>query len=248
MSSPKTKTAKRRKSPHRGSAAATIRQRVEAGGERFWRYSDFPELPAPAVAQAFSRLAREGVLNRASKGVYYRPRETRFGPSIPSASAVAAQALHAPVHPAGLTAANLLGFTTQNPARPEYATPAHDPPGALRDAFVYTRRPPSRATLSAEEGALLELLRERARSSDLSPARTLRRLRRLLGEPATFERVARAALDEPPRVRAMLGALGQELDADPKLLAQLRESLNPLTRFDFGVLRELRHARDWQAA
>ena len=56
-----------------------------------------------------------------------------------------------------------------------------------------------------------------------------------------------AAVAEPPRVRAMLGALGQELAMPDPLLNRLRKSLNPLTRFEFGQLRSLEHAREWQA-
>ncbi|MFN8159603.1 MAG: DUF6088 family protein [Solirubrobacterales bacterium] len=194
-----------------------------------------------------SRLVSEGELQRVRKGLYYRPRQTRFGQSIPVASAAVAQSLRTPVHPAGLTAANALGFTTQNPARLEYATPASDPPTSLADAIVHTRRPAAREGLSAEDGALLEFLRERGQSSDLSSTQTLDRLRRLLSEPGRFARLARAAEKEPARVRAMLGALGEELGGDPKLLRKLRQSLSPLSRYEFGKLRGLAHAQAWQA-
>jgi hypothetical protein len=181
------------------------------------------------------------------KGVYFRPRSTVIGPSIPGATAAIASSLRAPVHPAGLSAANLLGFSTQNPARGEYATPASDPPTALAGSRVRTRRPRARATLRAEEGALLELLRDRASTSDLSPAETARRLQELLGDRERFARIARAATEEPPRVRAMLGALGELVGADEQHVRALRQSLNPLSRFDFGALSVLPNARDWQA-
>jgi hypothetical protein len=70
---------------------------------------------------------------------------------------------------------------------------------------------------------------------------------RLLGDEARFLRLVNAAMTEPPRVRAMLGALGQELNMPPRLLDRLRKSLNPLSRFDFGQLASLQHAREWQA-
>jgi hypothetical protein len=231
----------------RQSAASVVRDRVARGGARYWKHTDFADLPPSAVATTLSRLAGEGTLKRVGKGVYYRQAPTSFGMSVPGGSATTAQLLGAPVHPAGLSAANFLGLSTQNPARPEYATPASFPPTALRDARVHTGRPPQRASLSAEDGAVLEILRERARSSDLSPQRTAERLKRLLGEPDRFERVAEAAMTEPPRVRAMLGALGQEAGVSGELLNGLRGSLNPLSRFDFGVLSTLRHAREWQA-
>lgn len=239
---------KQRHTPaRRASAAALVRERVEAGGERFWSLRDFPGHSPSAVLTALSRLNKEGVLQRVRKGVYYRPTPTRFGTSAPVASAAAAATLRAPVHPAGLTAANVLGFSTQNPFRREFATPAAGRPLALSDATVYTRRPDNREDLSPTEGALLEFLRERGRSSDLSPERTRLRLRQLLSEDDTFARLAKAAEKEPPRVRAMLGALGEELGADSELLEQLRNTLNPSSRFDFGVLADLEHAPKWQA-
>jgi len=62
-----------------------------------------------------------------------------------------------------------------------------------------------------------------------------------------FERLLKVAHTEPPRVRAMMGALGEELGKEPSVLNQLRNSLNPLSRFDFGKLATLRHAQKWQA-
>lgn len=229
------------------SVAATIRHRIVNGGERFWRVADFDKLPARTVARTLARLAESGAIKRVRPGLYYRSRTTSFGPSIPSATAMIGHALHAPMHPAGLSAANALGLTTQNPARGELATPAANPPSVLGEFRVHTRRSPNRARLSEREGALLEMLRSRGRYSDLSPAGTIRRLLLLLAEGDTFERVARAALDEPPRVRAMMGALGDELKANPRTLKRLRDSLNPLSTFDFGVLGELPNAERWQA-
>lgn len=67
---------------------SSIRQRIEHGGERLWRPDDFREFSFMAVAQALSRLKREGELERLSKGVYYRTRETAFGMSRPNPAAV----------------------------------------------------------------------------------------------------------------------------------------------------------------
>lgn len=229
------------------SAAARIRRRIERGGERFWRVSDFSDLPPRTVARTLARLAEAGIVERARQGLYYRSRPTVAGPSIPSATAVASYVIDTPLHAAGLSAANVLGLTTQNPARQELATPAANPPSVLSNAIVHTRRPASRAHLSAEEGALIEMLRTRGRFSDVGPATTIRRFLRILGRGDTFDRVSRTALDEPPRVRAMLGALGEEMEASPRTLKRLRDSLNPLSAFDFGLFRDLPAAKTWQA-
>ena len=62
-----------------------------------------------------------------------------------------------------------------------------------------------------------------------------------------FKRLLNVAATEPPRVRAMLGAIGVQLDKQPAALKGLRESLDPFSRFDFGMLHGLAHAADWQA-
>lgn len=69
----------------------------------------------------------------------------------------------------------------------------------------------------------------------------------LVRRPGEFERLAAAALTEPPRVGAMLGAVGQQAGVPVEALVELRASLNPIGRFDFGMLAALEHARDWQA-
>lgn len=235
------------RSPKPESVATHVRRQVLAGGERFWRHQDFDGLSPSGVATALSRLVRDGELQRVHKGVYFRPRPTVLGPSVPAASGATASSLRSPLHPAGLSAANLLGLSTQNPAQREYATSASDPPNALAGSRVRTRRPRARATLTAEEGALLELLRDRGSTSDLPPAETTRRLQELLSDRERFARLARAAQEEPPRVRAMLGALGELAGAEERHVRALRTSLNPLSRFDFGVLSALPNARSWQA-
>lgn len=239
--------ANRTRRPSPRSAASEVRRRVLAAGERHWTLSDFADLSANAAAHALSRLAADGELQRIRKGLYFRPKTTVLGPSLPSATAALAQTFHAPLHPSGLTAASTLGLTTQNPGRGEYATPAAAGPGALRDATVHTRRPHTRYGLSDDDGAFLELLRDRARASDLDVETTIARLVERLRDPADFRRLTEAALTEPPRVRALLGALGQQAGQPEKHLQPLRDSLNPLTRFDFGPLSALPDARRWQA-
>src|SRR5207302_8053186 len=77
------------KSPARSHRVTKlVRQRIERGGERLWRFEDFRDLPFMAVVQALSRLARDGTIERLSKGVYYRTRETTFGKSRPNPAAI----------------------------------------------------------------------------------------------------------------------------------------------------------------
>jgi hypothetical protein len=231
------------------SVAGEVKARIDAAGERVWQLEDFRDLPFLAVAQALSRLCRAGVVRRLSKGVYYRGRATKLGPSRPSPSALRQLAeRRRPMFPAGLAAANLLSFTTQTAARGEVSTSASNLPRKLVGAqtVVHTRRPAAWAKLTEIEAALLDFLRQGGHSSELSPEATLERTLALLNEPKRFHRLAKVASTEPPRVRALLGALGQALEADPNLLRRLRHQLNPLSRFSFGIFAILPTTRDWQ--
>jgi hypothetical protein len=228
----------------------SIRQRIERGGERLWRYDDFRDLPFTAVAQALSRLTRLGILERLSKGVYYRTRETTFGKSRPNPTAIQRLASkHKTVFPSGIAAANLLGFTTQTARRGEVATSALSLPRKLvgNDTVIHTRRPEAWAGLSEMDAALLDFMRQGGRTSELSPNDTICRTLEILSEKGRFDRLLKVAQSEPPRVRAILGAIGEQFAKRPASLARLRTSLNPFSQFDFGLLAGLPHARKWQA-
>jgi hypothetical protein len=238
-----------KKSSAANSVADTVRRRIEAGGDRVWRYCDFRGLPFTAVAQSLSRLARRGAIQRLGKGLYYRPRETVFGPSKPNPAKLRELLVGQRTFPAGLAAANLLGFTTQNPARLELATDSSSLPRLMvgKDTIIHTRRPESWRDLSETDAALLDFLRHRGETSELSGKETVAKLLDYFGEPRRFGRLLAIAGSEPPRVRAMLGAIGQQLGKPASKLTKLRKSLNPFSQFDFGVLAALKHAAEWQA-
>ena len=128
-------------------------------------------MPFMAVAQALSRLARQGVIQRLGKGLYYRPRPTAFGASRPNSAQIRSLPVRRKgVFPAGIAAANLLGFTTQNPARVEVATNGPSLPRLIvgKETVIHTRRPESWQGLSETDAALLDFLRNRGESSELS--------------------------------------------------------------------------------
>lgn len=204
----------------------------------------------PAVAQALSRLARSGRIERLSKGTYYRWRQTRFGRSRPNPTLIRQLASRRnSIFSSGVAAANLLGFTTQSPRHEELATSGLSLPRKLvgSKVIIHTRRPEAWSRLSQTNAALLDFLRSGGRTSELSPETTIRRVMKLLSEPGRVERLLKAAATEPPRVRAMLGALGEQMRRDDQRINRLRASLNPLSRFDFGLLAGLPNARSWHA-
>lgn len=196
-----------------------------------------------------SRLFRQGLIQRLGKGLYYRPRQTTFGKSKPNISQLHSLLIHKAVFPAGNAAANLLGFSTQNAAKIEIATTSLSLPRLIigKETIIHTRRPESWKELSDKDAAILDFLRNGGSTSELSPEETIRKLIEHFQEPIQFERLLQVAESEPPRVRAMLGAIGQQIGHPESQLSILRKSLNQLSRFDFGNLALLKYSKQWQA-
>ena len=173
----------------------SIRQRILSGGERFWNHQDLSDYPPATIAKTFTQLVKEGILQRISKGHYYHPRPTRFGYSQPVRSELPYQLTQTRVYPAGVNAANLLGFTTQNAIDGTFATTANSLPTAWlgQRAKLFTRRPSTWANLSATEAALLDFLRSRGQWSDLSSSETNQQLLNHFRVPGLFDRLVAIA-------------------------------------------------------
>jgi hypothetical protein len=203
-----------------------------------------------AATKALSRLAQQGVFTRVGKGLYFAPRDTILGKSRPSESAIATIKLEGKVRPTGISAANYLGLTTQVPARPQFVAFLSNRPKDTGVAKVSLRRGSRPNSLPLLEGALLEFIRARGIFAETSANECYCRLERLLKEQLKMERLldlCEVALGEPPRVRAILGAIVAYAELPKSLWEPLKASLNPLTKFEFGLFSELPNADQWQA-
>ena len=232
------------------TTADTVRRRIQSGGERVWRFVDFSGMPFPALAKTLSRLTRTGMIQRLGKGLYYRAKQTAFGPSKPNISKIRSlPVLRKGIYLSGMAAGNLLGFTTQNPAKAEISTDGSSLPRLIvgKETIIHTRRPEAWRNLSQTEAALLDFLRNRGDSSELSAKETKKKLLEHFMAPGLFGKLLKVAESEPPRVRALLGAIGQEIGQPKNKLVELKTSLNQLSRFDFGILNALSYAQEWQA-
>jgi len=211
----------------------------------------FGDMPPSTAAHALARLASRGELIRVRRGHYYVPRRSRFGPVPPDRLHVALAALgEARYTPGGVAAANALGFTTQMPmGRADLiSTRGRRLRRRGLSGVRILERSPERRSLSIEENAFLELLRDVEHLSELSPEETCERAVHLVRDSVvSLARVVHAAWDEPPRVRAMLGALGEAAGVDPAVTAKYRTMIHPRSRYEFGPLGNLAHAHSWGA-
>ena len=231
------------------STATIVRRKIEGGPEdRLWTFRDFSSLPTNAVAKTLSRLEDKGVVDRLRKGVYYRPKTTRFGTTKADPVLVATSILDrkdVDWKPSGLALWNKLGLTTQVPA---VSTVAVDRRIEIKNlkGMVRLLRVSSLRDITNEERAALDALRDLRFVPDTTPADTIRRLVDLCRTNVlSFTRMSKAARREPPRVRALLGLMGALLGEDERTLTRLRESLNTTTVFKLGLADAFPDAYGW---
>ncbi len=87
---------------------------VENG--KLFSYNDIKSNKKSVIAIELSRLNKQGIVKRLSKGKYYKPKEGFFGEIAPSDSEVLNSYLSAPnTYVTGLKAFNEMGLTTQVP-------------------------------------------------------------------------------------------------------------------------------------
>lgn len=213
-------------------------------------FRDFEGLPAMAVAKALSRLAKGGKIVRVKKGLYHFPKTTILGKTNPSTNEVVESAkwsgslVH---HAAGASAAYNLGVTTQVPAEIVMVGNTAHRSLVIDGVRVKIRRRNNRHlnALSEKEFFVLETMRNIRRIPGATSADAIPKLKKEI-KKVDVEALVRAALNEPPRVRALLGAILEDLKIGKGLRDKLKLSLNSLTSFNLKVGTELRSATNWR--
>ena len=229
----------------------SVWRKFESGGPgTTLTFRDFKGLPTVAVAKALSRLSKEGKIVRVKKGLYHFPKTTILGKTTPSANETIMSSkywenlIH---HAAGASAAYNLGVTTQVPAEIVMVGNTAHRSLVIDGVSVKIRRRDNRhlATLNKKEFFIIETLRNIRRIPGATSADAIPTLKKEI-KKADAEALTRAALKEPPRVRALLGAIFEDLKIDKELREKLKQSLNPLTSFKLEVSTELRSAKNWR--
>lgn len=96
--------------------------------------SDYPEYDVAFACRVLAAKCKEGSFMKLSKGIYYKPSMTRFGPVLPSVDKVVqavARRDNAKILPSGNAVLNQLGLSEQVPMRLVYLTS-----GSARDLMV----------------------------------------------------------------------------------------------------------------
>ena len=123
--------------------------------------SDFSDLNGneKVVSRALSAEEKKGNIVRLAKGMYLRPKSTRFGIVYPSVDEMVKAIAHrdkSNVQPCGITALNMLGLSTQVPTKYTYLTSGSSRKLKLGDRLIELKRSvPKNFVFKTTLGALL---------------------------------------------------------------------------------------------
>lgn len=123
--------------------------------------SDFSDLNSneKVVSRALSAEEKKGNIVRLAKGMYLRPKSTRFGIVYPSVDEMVKAIAHrdkSKVQPCGMTALNMLGLSTQVPTKYTYLTSGSSRKLKLGDRLIELKRSvPKNFVFKTTLGALL---------------------------------------------------------------------------------------------
>lgn len=204
------------------------------------------------AAKALERLCKKGIIKKFSKGKYYKPQQTVFGELGPAQDHILKTYLFEGkkriAYVTGTALYNRLHLTTQVPCKikiASYSKRVSINAGGLVATPVKSYVEVNNANFQLL--GLLDAIKDFNNIPDTNPSTLLKMIEGRLGELNKKQQVLieAIALKYPPRVRALLGALLENISADCPVEA-LYNSLNPLSLFRYHVdLSFLPNARKW---
>ncbi len=235
--------------------AEKIEKRIAKMEEgRIFKYRDLAMDPDEysACAKALERLIKKGTIKRASTGVFYKPKVTTFGILKAKEEELLRPYLfdgeNRVAYITGTALYNRMGLTTQVPKNIRVASRSKRISTKVNKIQVK----PVKSYVDVTNDnyyfmELLDVLKDFKTIPDTEKSQIIKYMLQKLKDLSTKEKdkLVNIAIKYPPRVRAFAGALLQEIDP-LKPERSLKNSLNPLTHYDFGINRdELQKASFW---
>jgi len=211
---------------------------------RIWSNSDFENLSVASVSKALSILCQKNIIKRIEKGYYYRPKMTVLGETVPDylkLTFLKLEKKQAFYCISGISGFNNIGLTTQVP---NITVIACDCPMKNSKGFKFIRRKrPHSGT--AIERIILDALIDIDRISDTTTSKNILKIKRfIISGKVDINDLGISAKQEPARVKAVIGALGQELGMNKNILNNLKNSLKSKTSI-IGIESVLKYAKFW---
>lgn len=194
-----------------------------------------------SVAKVLERLNTKGEVKKISNGKFYKPVQSVFGELKPDRSEVLRSYLFEDgkriAYETGTALYNRMGLTTQMSFQTKIACRGKRITIDLED--IQATGVNSYADVTDENYktlGLLDAFKDIKRIPDCPVPQAIDRLREIVRELTDEKKkeLIKYALLYPPRVRALVGAILEELGSE-KMLIPLKESLNPFTKINLGI-------------
>jgi hypothetical protein len=198
-----------------------------------------------AAVKALGRMVNTGQIRRATAGRYYKPERSVFGELRLSEEQLLKPYLFSGnkrlAYITGESLYNRMGLTTQVPGVIKVAS---------RDKRIITKvnnlivKPvKSYVDVTNDNYTLLEIL-DAIKNFKLIPDLDIQTTLSILEErikklnDSDRRQLVTIALKYPPRAKALLGSILDKLNLEPALSLLLKNSLNPLSRYQFGITEQ----------
>lgn len=233
---------------YKNMIAELVREKIEATNPLdILSFKDFNESSTEklAVAKELSNLFKRGILKKISKGMYYKPKFSRFGELSPSDDEILMKYLELSMDKVGyISGVNVyrgMGLTTQ--ISREYVIMNDTRQGIININNIqikFIKTPIQIQKELSEEDitslCILDALQDIKNIPACTPSNALKiltyRIKELSQEQK--QKLYSFALFYKPMVRALLGLILDQI-GEQKFAIQLKATLNPLTKFQVGL-------------
>jgi hypothetical protein len=225
--------------------AEQIRKTIESIPEsQPFGYADLGIEPANFItaAKALERLQKKGTIKKVSKGMFYKPKMTRYGPLGPDYNTILNNFLFKNGKRVGYITGgelyNQLNLTTQNYFRTKIAT--NNSRKKIEKGWLKTSTVKAYTEITDENYQLLGILDALKDIKNISDTSATQVIKILAGKLTKFnqtdiEVLIKLSFSYPPRVRALLGSIIEENFTTIVDLSDLKNTLNPSTVYKLKI-------------
>ncbi len=194
------------------------------------------------AAKALERLQKKGTIKKVSKGVFYKPEISIFGEMPPNYDSILQNYLYKAGKRVGYVTGyvlyNQLNLTTQMAFTTKIATNRNLK--KINIGWLKTNSVKACAEVTEENYPLLGILDALKDIKSIPDSSASNAIKILMPKIKVFkkndiENLIKYALQYPPRVRALLGAILENIFRNKFDLLTLKSSLNPSTNFKLGI-------------
>jgi Family of unknown function (DUF6088) len=206
-----------------------------------------------SAAKAIERLQKKGVIKKVSKGIFYRPEISIFGEMPPNYDRILQKYLYEgnkrTGYITGYALYNELNLTTQMAFKTKVATNLKRK--KMNIGWLKTSIVKAYVKVTEENYALLGILDALKDIKSIPDTTASNAIKVLMPKIKAFtngdiENLIKYALQYPPRVRALLGAIIENIFNNKFKIEPLKRDLNPSTNFMLGIkINDLPTIKNW---